>query len=360
MADGTPALYHDGATSVPRSVSVCIRNQIVFVEGAGVRRSTPLATVQIDDAWTRKPRIIRFSDGAYCEATDPSALAAMLNEQPGAAAAVRNTQWERVPRALIAVLVVMLMAVAALYHFAVPMVARAVANQVPIPAMAELSRTVIESLDGDTFKPTALTPPRREELTRLFHEVVGPACSAPCALLFRSSPAIGPNAMALPSGTIVITDELVALARDDRELIGVLAHEAGHVERRHSVRLVLQNSAVMLFMAWAVGDFSSIMALAPATLLQAKYSRDFEREADAFAADLLVAQGIKPARLADLLERIDAAQRSTPSPSSTSPSSNSSGSSSGAPPESPQRSSLLDYASSHPATSERLEYLRSR
>ena len=355
MADGTPARYHDGATSAPRPVSVCIRNQIVFVEGAGVRRSTPLATVQIDDAWTRAPRIIRFSDGAYCEVADAPALAAMLGEQPGAAAAVRNTQWERVPRALIAVLVVMLATVAALYHFGVPMVARGVAKQVPIAATAELSRAVIESLDGDTFKPTTLPQARREELTRLFQEVVGPACSTPCTLLFRSSPAIGPNAMALPSGTIVITDELVALARDDRELIGVLAHEAGHVERRHSVRLVLQNSAVMLFMVWAVGDFSSMMALAPATLLQAKYSRDFEREADAFAADLLVAQGIKPARLADLLERIDASQRNTSSPSSSS-----SGSSSDAAPEPPKGASLLDYASSHPATAERLEYLRSR
>ena len=356
MADGTPALYHDGSSSAPRSVSVCIRNHIVFVEGAGVRRSTPLATVQIDDAWKRKPRSIRFSDNAWCEVEDAQALASMLGEDPSAAAAaVRNTQWERVPRALIVVLVVMLVAAAALYHFGVPTVARAVANQVPISATAELSRTVIESLDGDTFKPTTLPPARREELTRLFEKVVGSSSSTPCTLLFRSSPSIGPNAMALPSGTIVITDELVALARDDRELIGVLAHEAGHVERRHSVRLVLQNSAVMLFMVWAVGDFSSIIALAPATLLQAKYSRDFEREADAFAADLLVAQGIKPARLADLLERIDASQRSKSSSSS------SSSSSSDAPAtESPQGSSLLDYASSHPATSERLDYLRSR
>lgn len=357
MADGTPALYHDGSSSAPRSVSVCIRNHIVFVEGAGVRRSTPLATVQIDDAWKRKPRIIRFSDDAWCEVADARALAAMLGEDPSAAAAVRNTQWERVPRALIAVFVVMLLAVAALYHFGVPMVARVVANQVPISATSELSRTVIESLDGNTFKPTTLPPARRQELTRLFEQVVGTSSSTSYTLLFRSSPAIGPNAMALPSGTIVITDELVALARDDRELIGVLAHEAGHVERRHSVRLVLQNSAVMLFMVWAVGDFSSIMALAPATLLQAKYSRDFEREADAFAADLLVAQGIKPARLADLLERIDASQRSKSSSSSSS----SSSSTSDAPaPESPQGSSLLDYTSSHPATSERLDYLRSR
>ena len=34
MADGTAARYHDGTSSSPRSVSVCVRNQIVFVDPA--------------------------------------------------------------------------------------------------------------------------------------------------------------------------------------------------------------------------------------------------------------------------------------------------------------------------------------
>ena len=348
-ADGTAALYHDDTPSAPRSVSVCIRNQIVFVEGVGVRRSTPLSTVQIGDPWKRKPRIIRFSDGAYCEVADGQALAAMLGEE-GATQSHRNSQWERVPRALMAVLAVMLLMAVALYHFGVPIVARAVANQVPVSATEDLSRAVVESLDGGTFTPSALPAARQQDLTRLFQRTVSsssaPASSIPFTLLFRSSPALGANAVALPSGTIIVTDELVALARDDRELIGVLAHEAGHVVHRHSVRLVLQNSAVALFMVWAVGDFSSIIAVAPATLLQAKYSRDFEREADAFAADLLVARGIRPAMLADLLERFDASQKGKESETSA--------------PEVASSPSLLEYASSHPATSERLEYLRGR
>ena len=234
--------------------------------------------MQFGDPWKRKPRIIRFSDGAYCEVADGQALAAMLGEE-GATQSHRNSQWERVPRALMAVLAVMLLMAVALYHFGVPIVARAVANQVPVSATEDLSRAVVESLDGGTFTPSALPAARQQDLTRLFQRTVSsssaPASSIPFTLLFRSSPALGANAVALPSGTIIVTDELVALARDDRELIGVLAHEAGHVVHRHSVRLVLQNSAVALFMVWAVGDFSSIVALAPATLLQAKYLARF-------------------------------------------------------------------------------------
>ena len=352
MADGTAALYHDDAPGEPRSVSVCIRNQIVFVEGAGVRRSTPLATVHISDAWQPPPRIIRFSDGARCEVADIRALAEMLGEVH-APQSPRGSQWEGMPRALTAVLAVILLVLIALYHFGVPMVARVVANQVPVSATEDISNAVVKSLDSETLAPSALPPTRQEGITGLFRRTVAPSSSIPFTLLFRGSPGLGANAMALPSGTIIVTDELVALARDDRELIGVLAHEAGHVVHRHSVRLVLQNSAVALFMVWAVGDFSSIIALAPATLLQAKYSRDFERDADAFAADLLVARGIRPGMLADLLERLEASHRgNTPSSTSTE--------SSTASAESPGAPSLLDYTSSHPATSERLEYLRSR
>ena len=308
----------------------------MFVEGAGVRRSTPLATVQIDDAWKRNPRIIRFSDGAWCEVTDAQALAAMLGADPSAAAAVRNTQWERVPRALIAVLVVMLVAVAALYHFGVPIVARVVANQVPISATAELSRSVIESLDGGTFKPTTLSAARRQQLTGLFHQVVGRSSSTPYTLLFRSSPTIGPNAMALPSGTIVITDELVALARDDRELIGVLAHEAGHVVHQHGLRNMLQNSIVGLGVAWFIGDVSTIAAAAPTALLEAKYSRELETEADLYAIDVLHANGIPIRHLANLLRRLDTEAGHSNVPG------------------------VLEYLSSHPATAERLQRLEGR
>ncbi len=54
------------------------------------------------------------------------------------------------------------------------------------------------------------------------------------SVLFRKSrdPAMGPNAFALPGGTIVVTDELVELLGDHEDCAcsGVLAHELGHVE----------------------------------------------------------------------------------------------------------------------------------
>ena len=109
-------------------------------------------------------------------------------------------------------------------------------------------------------------------------------------LEFRKSPAVGPNAFALPGGTVVLLDELVAAARHDDEIVAVLAHEIGHLHGRHTLRHVLQTSVAGVLVAAVVGDvlsLSSYAAALPAFLLDARYSRAFEREADVFGLALL-------------------------------------------------------------------------
>lgn len=101
--------------------------------------------------------------------------------------------------------------------------------------------------------------------------------------MFRNAEEVGPNAFALPSGTIVMLDQLVELADDDKEVLGVLAHELGHVERRHSARMMLQTSISGLALTWWLGDVSTLLAAAPGVMLGAKYSRDMETEADEYA-----------------------------------------------------------------------------
>ena len=76
--------------------------------------------------------------------------------------------------------------------------------------------------------------------------------------------ALGPNAFALPAGTIVITDELVQLARHDDELRAVFAHEIGHITGRHAMRMLLQNSATALLAVGLLGDVSAVSSMTAA------------------------------------------------------------------------------------------------
>ena len=103
----------------------------------------------------------------------------------------------------------------------------------------------------------------------------------------------------------MVTDALVNLAGSRHELGAVLAHEIGHIEKRHTLRLILQNSAVVLVVATVVGDAATLgVAGVPAVLAQAKYSREFESEADEFAFVLPKQHGISPESFAKIMLRM--------------------------------------------------------
>ena len=92
----------------------------------------------------------------------------------------------------------------------------------------------------------------------------------------------------------------------------MLAHELGHLAHRHAMRSLLQGSATALIIAGVTGDVTSTTSLAasaPFVLLHAKFSRDFEREADRYAIELLRKDNISPRNFALILERLEAARK---------------------------------------------------
>ncbi|QNA89294.1 M48 family metallopeptidase [Massilia sp. Dwa41.01b] len=141
---------------------------------------------------------------------------------------------------------------------------------------------------------------------------VAPA-DTPVRLLVRKSDRLGANAIALPGGTIVVSDLMVRLVvgkagefgdAQKAQLAGVLAHEIGHVRMRHGTRILAGSSLSAALAAALFGDFSTVGGL-PAVFASMSYSRDMESEADEYAIALLRERGISTLPLADLLERID-------------------------------------------------------
>jgi Zn-dependent protease with chaperone function len=160
-------------------------------------------------------------------------------------------------------------------------------------------------------------------------------------LELRAGQVLGPNALALPAGIIIVTDEFVALAQHDEEIAAVLAHEFAHAQQRHGLRSILQNSAVGVIVASLTGDITSITSLGaalPTALIDARYSREFENAADAAAVAYLQEAHIPVARFADILRRLQSVheQRSG---------------SAGA----PGRLPFGDLFSTHPETTDRIE-----
>ncbi len=193
--------------------------------------------------------------------------------------------------------------------FGVPAGARYIAFSLPPETDKLISEESIELLDKVMFQPSELPKPKMGEIRTLFDTILAEDHAyASFRLEFRKSEKIGANAFAVPGGLVIITDEMVGLVQNEAEVISVLAHEVGHLAQRHGLRILLQDSASAIIVAGLTGDLSNVTALSatvPTMLMQAKYSRDFEREADNFAFEYLENNGLDTQALSKLLKRID-------------------------------------------------------
>jgi len=188
-----------------------------------------------------------------------------------------------------------------------PALAEQVAGKLPPTILVSTGQESLRLLDQHLFRATTLPMAKRAELQNMMQRL-NQHLGSPYRLHLRDGGRIGANAFALPSGDLVVTDQLVRLSSHPDELMAVLAHEAGHVHHRHMARRVLQNSALALVISVVVGDLqaaSGVLTALPTVALELQYSRDFELEADRFAAEVMGQMGIETMRLSDLLERME-------------------------------------------------------
>lgn len=103
------------------------------------------------------------------------------------------------------------------------------------------------------------------------------------------------NAVSLPGGHIVVFRGLLEVARDANEVVGVLAHEVGHITQRHGMQSMARQLSTGLLFAAVGGDPLGLTA-ASATLgnrlLSHAYSRQQEFKADRIGVELLDKLGL--------------------------------------------------------------------
>lgn len=157
------------------------------------------------------------------------------------------------------------------------------------------------------------------------------------------------NAFALPGGYVVINSGLILAADSADEILGVLAHELSHVTEQHGLRNVIGAASTYLMIDLLLGDVSGVIAMiadAAPLLLNQRFSRSFEREADEKGYELLVNANINPQGLASFFEKLMLEREKQLGKI-----------------EDESTRELMAAAegllSSHPATEERIEYLKS-
>ncbi|HEY0338091.1 MAG TPA: M48 family metallopeptidase [Burkholderiales bacterium] len=119
------------------------------------------------------------------------------------------------------------------------------------------------------------------------------------------------NAFALPGGQVFITEGLLSLLERDDELASVLGHEVGHVLARHSAeRLAKQQLTQSLIGAVAVGSGSydtAQLAQLAGSLINMKYGRDDELEADSLGLRLAREARYVPRAMISVMQKLEKA-----------------------------------------------------
>ncbi len=155
-----------------------------------------------------------------------------------------------------------------------------------------------------------------------------------------------PNAFALPSGDIVITDKLVELSENANEIDAVLLHEIGHVVHRHGLESLIRGSLIAVITQLVVGNsdgFSDFAAGMATGVVGGHYSRQQETAADLYAFKRMLQENINPKYFSQILYRMDSYMTDEMAAQIEHEKE----------PSSEEEQGVLDYFSSHPKTSER-------
>lgn len=328
------AKYYNGRDAGVTDVTVSlVGDKIIVRNGEVVLAEYPFTAVKVKDRIGNMPRHVTFPSGASCEIADNDAVDAML-ESVGIGKVSRVVhKLEMKKRYVFVSLAFTILFVLGMFFYGVPFVAKAVAFALPVEANLKVGSQTLNILDKRIFSESELPEVEKARYRAEFNRLLDDMPEGfQYRLLFRKGGAIGANAMALPSGTIIFTDELINLAQNDEQVVSVMAHELGHVSNRHGIRTLLQHSVMSAVAVAVTGDVSSLTVGIPAFLIEAKYSREFEREADKFAVNMMKNNDIPVLHFADMLEILTEGKG--------------------------KDGKVFNYISSHPAPEERIKYMR--
>ena len=141
---------------------------------------------------------------------------------------------------------------------------------------------------------------------------------------FRGVNATYVNAYAFPGGSIAVTRGMLMELENEAELAALLGHEIGHVNYRHTAARMSQSVLMSAILAGTTAYASSEMGGDWAPVIQslggiglgallAHYSREDERQADAYGTEFSVRSGYSPQGMVGLMGILKEKGQSDPS-----------------------------------------------
>lgn len=340
------AHFFDHRQSLMQSIQLNLQPDMLEVIFEGNSYPVHKQTLRLEEPFEHAPCILNFSDGSHCEIHDAQDKQALLDYLDYRHNLVER--WQKKWYWALLSIVLMIGMLAAARQWGIPIVADKIAARLPVSYERALGGDIMKLLDETMLRPSRLSDQRIAQAEEIIRRLRPASTRVPIHLEVRSGARIGANAFALPGGTVVVTDEMILLITGQsgneltgvlaEELAAVLAHEIGHVQGNHGMRRLVRDGMVTVIAGSLFSDFSSVVTLASAGIVNREFSREMEVEADSYAIDRLRQVNISPARLADVLQQMEHVHQRANGASS--------------------RSRIGQYISSHPATEDRIARFR--
>lgn len=327
------AIYYDGATSRPQEATVCVSdmNSLEVRLPGGDRFQWPLEHKGME--WERSSSLLRLSFGEHPrrvllirEELFIKSFVLRMHYTGRQGAYDRVLSFARSGPVLFFLGVIALLVCA--YLWLLPWTAERLAMVVP--------REVDQRIGETAFQQMALAMTIDKERSEALQEFGGMLkLSAHHEPVYHVVTEDQVNAFALPGGHIVVFTGILGKMDSADELAALLAHEATHVEERHSTRMMARSMAGYLFLSLLIGDVNAVVAVVAENanaLRNLGYGRGLESEADAVGQERLLANGVDPHAMVKLLELLEREAMEMPE--------------------------QLAFLSSHPLTKERIEAAR--
>jgi Zn-dependent protease with chaperone function len=305
--------WFDGLSTQPRPVAVrLVEGPTLEIQGLDLADTLPGASPSVrppplarwplrqsrfGETWQAHPHPVQGPDGSTLwldarHAAQARQWAQLAQQRPREPLVQR---WIASWRAAVAALVCAMAVIVWFDRVGAGWLAQAMLPLIPRVVEENLSKQLMLEVN-QRWPPFSSVPrERRDRIVERF-QAVARAMEVPvtATLQFRrDGNGGGFNAMALPDGHIILFDGLTEALTDD-ELMAVLGHELGHVVHRHGMQRLMRGAGLLTVAGVALGDFSSVLSGMVGGLQTLHYSRDDEREADAYGRQFVAAAGLTP------------------------------------------------------------------
>ena len=296
------AKMYDGTSSKEHSVIIeFTEDKRLIIASHGI--DVPLASVKISSRLGSTPRVIHLPNGERCKSDENDKIDEILDKLGIKRSKVHKL--ERSWKLAIASVILIASFVAFMLTGGASYSAEFLAKILPKNTLDYASHRALKQLDKHYLHKSNLTADKKAKILTLFKKLTNN--DKHYKLHFRSSPAMGANAFALPSGDVVLLDELVFLDKDKelRGVLGVLAHEKGHVVYKHGLKGIIKGAVATTVVGYVTGDLSFIATTLPTMLVTSSYSREFESQADHYAKSELKRLNVSSKPLAKLFINLE-------------------------------------------------------